>query len=112
VVARHVPPRSQLPVDTIPGLGTPDIRGQLGVGALLTTEDESLKKTSVVKLSPDGKNRYSGYRGHTDRWELFHLEEDPYELRNLFSEDINTASQMKEELLEAINAANRNFQKK
>jgi arylsulfatase A-like enzyme len=55
---------------------------------------------------------YTGYSGHADRWELYDLEEDPYELQNLFSEDINTASQMKEDLLEAINAANRNFQKK
>jgi predicted AlkP superfamily phosphohydrolase/phosphomutase len=52
------PARPELPVDTLPGLGTPDIRGQLGVGTLLTTEDESLKKTSVVRLSPDGKNRF------------------------------------------------------
>jgi hypothetical protein len=53
------PARPALPVNTIPGLGTPDIRGQLGVGTLLTTEDEQLEKTAVVKLSPDGKNRFS-----------------------------------------------------
>jgi predicted AlkP superfamily phosphohydrolase/phosphomutase len=53
------PARPALPVNTLPGLGTPDIRGQLGVGTLLTTEDEQLKKTSVVKLSPDGRNRFT-----------------------------------------------------
>ena len=53
------PARPGLPINTLPGLGTPDIRGQLGVGTLLTTEDEQLKKTSVVKLSADGKNRFS-----------------------------------------------------
>src|SRR5512145_128558 len=52
------PARPALPVDTLPGLGTPDIRGQLGVGTLLTTEDEVLKKTSVLKLVPAGKNRF------------------------------------------------------
>ena len=52
------PARPNLPVNTLPGLGTPDIRGQLGVGTLLTTEDEYLKKTKVVKLSSDGKNRF------------------------------------------------------
>ena len=52
------PARPNLPVNTLPGLGTPDIRGQLGVGTLLTTEDEHLKKTSVVKLSSEGKNRF------------------------------------------------------
>ena len=55
---------------------------------------------------------YTGYPGHADQYELYHLDEDPHELQNLFSKDITTASHMKEELLEAINAANRNFQKK
>jgi hypothetical protein len=53
------PARPALPVNTLPGLGTPDVRGQLGVGTLLTTEDESLKKTSVVRLSPQGKGRFT-----------------------------------------------------
>lgn len=52
------PARQALPVNTLPGLGTPDIRGQLGVGTLLTTEDETLKKTTVVKLSSDGKDHF------------------------------------------------------
>ena len=54
---------------------------------------------------------YTGYPGHVDQFELYHLEEDPHELQNLFSKDITTASQMKDELLEAVDAANRNFQK-
>ena len=53
------PARPALPVNTLPGLGTPDIRGQLGVGTLFTTEDTALKKTSVVKLSGAGKNRFA-----------------------------------------------------
>jgi predicted AlkP superfamily phosphohydrolase/phosphomutase len=53
------PARPALPVDTLPGLGTPDIRGQLGVGTLLTTEDETLKKTAVVKLTMKGKNCFA-----------------------------------------------------
>ncbi len=53
------PARPALPVNTLPGLGTPDIRGQLGVGTLLTTEDEVLEKTAVVKLSTAGKNRFT-----------------------------------------------------
>jgi arylsulfatase A-like enzyme len=55
---------------------------------------------------------YTGYPGHDDLFELYHLDEDPDELQNLFSKDITTAAHMKEELLEAIEAANRNFQKK
>jgi predicted AlkP superfamily phosphohydrolase/phosphomutase len=53
------PARPGLPVNTLPGLGTPDIRGQLGVGTLLTSEDETLKKTTVVKLAMIGKDRFA-----------------------------------------------------
>jgi arylsulfatase A-like enzyme len=55
---------------------------------------------------------YTGYPGHPDQYELYHLDEDPNELQNLFTKDITTASHMKDELLEALNAANRNFQMK
>ena len=53
------PARPELPVMTLPGLGTPDIRGQLGVGTLFTSEDESKKKTLVIRLVPGGKGRYT-----------------------------------------------------
>ena len=53
------PARPGLPVNTLPGLGTPDIRGQLGVGTLFTSEEETLKKTTVVKLATTGKNRFA-----------------------------------------------------
>jgi len=53
------PARPELPVNTLPGLGTPDIRGQLGVGTLFTTEDEKKAKTAVVRLESNGKGRYA-----------------------------------------------------
>ena len=53
---------------------------------------------------------FTGYPGHEDWFELYHLLEDPQELQDLFSKDITTASHMKNELLEAIHAANRNQQ--
>ena len=52
------PARPELPVMTLPGLGTPDIRGQLGVGTLLSTEEESKKKTAVVRLASIRPNVY------------------------------------------------------
>lgn len=52
------PARPELPVMSLPGLGTPDIRGQLGVGTLFTSVDESKKKTTVVRLHPSGSDRY------------------------------------------------------
>jgi predicted AlkP superfamily phosphohydrolase/phosphomutase len=54
------PARPDLPVNTLPGLGTPDIRGQLGVGTLFTTEDETKKKTAVARLEPSGAHRFTG----------------------------------------------------
>ncbi len=53
------PARPELPVMTLPGLGTPDIRGQLGVGTLFTSETESKPKTSVVKLDSAGRSRFT-----------------------------------------------------
>jgi predicted AlkP superfamily phosphohydrolase/phosphomutase len=54
------PARPDLPVNTVPGLGTPDIRGQLGVGTFFSTEAEEKKKTRVVKLVETGRGRYTG----------------------------------------------------
>lgn len=52
------PARPELPVNTLPGLGAPDIRGQLGVGTLFTTEDEKKNKTAVARFASDGKKRF------------------------------------------------------
>ena len=53
------PARPEIPVMTLPGLGTPDIRGQLGVGILFSTEAENKEKTKVVHLEPAGKGRFT-----------------------------------------------------
>jgi arylsulfatase A-like enzyme len=55
---------------------------------------------------------FTGYPDHPDAFELYNLQEDPIELNDLYKKDITIASQMKDELLEAINTANRNTQKK
>ncbi len=54
------PARPEIPVATIPGLGTPDIRGQLGVGTYLTTETVEKKKSRVGLLTAAGKGRFNG----------------------------------------------------
>ena len=54
------PARPELPVNTLPGLGTPDIRGQLGVGTLFTSAHETKKKTAVARLESSGANRFTG----------------------------------------------------
>src|ERR1700690_1395940 len=53
------PARAELPVATIPGLGTPDIRGQLGVGIYLTTQPQDKKKVQVVRLEPAGAGKFN-----------------------------------------------------
>jgi predicted AlkP superfamily phosphohydrolase/phosphomutase len=54
------PARPELPVNTLPGLGTPDIRGQLGVGTLFTSADETKKKTALARLEPVSGGKFSG----------------------------------------------------
>jgi predicted AlkP superfamily phosphohydrolase/phosphomutase len=57
------PARPQSPTRTLPGLGTPDIRGRLGVGSLFTPDD-SLRddgfKTAIERLDQRGGDRYAG----------------------------------------------------
>ena len=56
------PARAESPVRTLPGLGTPDLLGRLGVGCLYTSDPEApakLGKTLVRRLTPEGSHRYS-----------------------------------------------------
>jgi arylsulfatase A-like enzyme len=55
---------------------------------------------------------FTGYPGHPDQFELYNLQEDPDELHDLFSKDITAALHLKDELLEAVSTANRNYPKK
>lgn len=57
------PARLDSPVRTLPGLGTPDIQGKLGVGSLYSTEFETplqIGKTPHEPLRTKGKNRFAG----------------------------------------------------
>jgi len=52
------PARLRSPVRTLPGLGTPDLLGRLGVGVYFTTKSrsgENGRKTPVVQLQKSGK---------------------------------------------------------
>ena len=56
------PARADLPINCLPGLGTPDIRGQLGVGCLYSSDPdapEKLDKTPVLALDRIGTGRYA-----------------------------------------------------
>lgn len=57
------PARPESPVKMLPGLGTPDIFGRLGIGQLYTSDlslPERIGKTPVAKLSRRTQTRYSG----------------------------------------------------
>ncbi len=56
------PARPESPVRTLPGLGTPDIQGRLGVGAYYSTDPQSGErrgKTPVFSLHSNGKSNLS-----------------------------------------------------
>jgi predicted AlkP superfamily phosphohydrolase/phosphomutase len=56
------PARPESPVQTLPGLGTPDILGKLGVGTLFTSYDGSSSekgKTRIAVLRQEAKGRFS-----------------------------------------------------
>lgn len=56
------PAQLEVPISTIPGLGTPDVRGQLGVGTFATTDPQEKKdKTRVSLLTKLGEGKYSGF---------------------------------------------------
>ncbi|HEX6303012.1 MAG TPA: alkaline phosphatase family protein [Anaerolineales bacterium] len=58
------PARPESPVRTLPGLGTPDIRGRLGVGTLFTSDADFSAdglKTPVETLKRSRKDDYSAY---------------------------------------------------
>jgi hypothetical protein len=74
---------------------------------------QPLKRATFTLLKgPHELFFYTGYEGHPDAFELYNLHDDPDELQDLFKEDINTASQLKQELLDTISATNRNFQQR
>ena len=55
------PARIESPVRTLPGLGTPDIQGRMGVGSYFISDPEhgsSVKKTPVEALECTGRDRY------------------------------------------------------
>jgi predicted AlkP superfamily phosphohydrolase/phosphomutase len=54
------PARPDIPVATLPGLGTPDIRGQLGVGTYFTTEPKEMQKAKVAPLELADDRKYTG----------------------------------------------------
>ena len=53
---------------------------------------------------------YFGYPDYDNVYELYNLEDDPEEMQNLASIEMDTFSQLKEEMLDALAEANRPYE--
>lgn len=71
-------------------------------------------KTSVLSARKNDYHiiHYRGYPGYDDRQELYHLGEDPDELRDLATEDPVTVKRLLEELLDLANQADTPYHRK
>ena len=101
----------------LPGFsGTEDANASRSLFPLMAKDNPAFRpiQRATFTLIRDGYELFffTGYPGHPNAFELYNLQEDPQELQDLFRRDITTASRMKDELLEAIHKANRNYDKK
>jgi arylsulfatase A-like enzyme len=71
-----------------------------------------LTKATIAMRKGDYKLiHYLGYPKHDDLYELYNIQDDPEELKNLVKSDSATLSHMKEEMLAALDAANKPYRK-
>jgi hypothetical protein len=113
IAGREIP--SWVEGRVLPGLGgTEDV--SRSIFPIMAKDNAAFRpiKRATFTLIKDSYELFffTGYPNHPDTFELYQLQEDPDELHDLFRRDINTASHMKDELLEAISTANRNYQMK
>jgi arylsulfatase A-like enzyme len=89
---------------------------QRSIFALEAKESSAFQplKTATVALIKEGRKLiyYTGYPEYPEAFELYDLNENGEEMKNLFEEDTVTAALMKEELLDMLAEINRPFTKK
>jgi arylsulfatase A-like enzyme len=98
--------------EVLPGLGgkeNPD-RATFTVEAKLNPAFAPLSTVSVAMRKGDYKMiYYNGYFGEPEEFELYNHAEDLEELTNLYSSEKAIAKQMKEELLDRLHTADKEF---
>lgn len=94
----------------LPGLGGGS-DAERSLFAMLANESSAFGqlKTGTFVLIKGGRKLlyYSGYKGFEDRAELYDIESDPNELRDLSADDPTTTRRMLDELLEARQSADK-----
>jgi arylsulfatase A-like enzyme len=97
----------------LPGLGGDydSQRNTFSMDAKLNPAFAPLKTATIaMRKGPYKLIHYMGYgKGYADAYELYNLEDDLEEMNNLRTSEAVIASQMKAELLEALNEANSRF---
>jgi len=113
LAGRAIPPT--LDGRLLPGLGGIE-EAERAVYTVYAMENSAFLPldTSIVSMRKDRHRLmyYRGYPGYNDRMELYDLEQDPEELRDLSTAEAPLAKRMKEELLEAARAADAPYRRK
>ncbi|MEW5938918.1 MAG: sulfatase-like hydrolase/transferase [Chloroflexota bacterium] len=97
----------------LPGLGGESAPERSYVSMMLHENSAFLPLTNGTYVLTKGARKlmlFTGYEGFEDSVELYDLEADPNELRDLAKDDPATAKQMKEELLDMRGAADGKLQ--
>lgn len=101
--------------EVLPGLGgkeNPD-RATFTVEAKLNPAFAPLNTATIaMRKGPYKLMHFRGYFGDDDSYELYNHDDDLEELHNLYDSEKAIAAQMKDELLERLNEADREFVKK
>ncbi|HSQ40131.1 MAG TPA: hypothetical protein VLM78_08205, partial [Anaerolineales bacterium] len=98
----------------LPGLGgtEDDNRSVFSVEAKQVSSFLPLSRASISMVKGAKKLiHYKGYEKYPDAFELYDLQTDAEEKRDLFAQDTATAARMKEELLDNLAQAERPFQR-
>ena len=114
IAGRPMP--GELEGSLLPALGGDEKELERPVFSVEAKEDSSfrpLSRASIAMVKGSKKMiHYLGYEKYPDAFELYDLQEDAEEKRDLYALDTVTATRMKAELLDHFNEAERPFQNK
>lgn len=87
-------------------------RGVLSMVARSSSSFQPIRSASIALMKEDWKLlHYFGYENYPDSFEFYNLADDPQEKRDLVSKNPSALAQMKQELLDALEDANRPYRR-